>query len=63
MYGSSRSSTMLSMRMKRRPVELMNCHMPAAPTFERAAGLNDDSTCGNDAISRGSPASVIVFLT
>jgi len=33
----------------------MNCHSPAAPTFEYAATLNDDSTCGNAAISGGTP--------
>ena len=33
-YGSSRSSTTLSMRRNRRPVERMNCHIPAAPTRE-----------------------------
>src|SRR5437588_729209 len=33
----------------------MNCHRPAAPTFEYAAGLKDDSTCGSTASSAGNP--------
>src|SRR5256885_3056615 len=33
----------------------MNCHRRAARTFEYAAGLNDDSTCGRTASSAGSP--------
>ena len=32
--------------MKRLAVPGMNCHSAAAPTFEYAARLNEDSTCG-----------------
>jgi hypothetical protein len=36
----------LSKRMKRLAVPGMNCHSPAAPTFDYAARLNEDSTSG-----------------
>ena len=46
---------MLSTRMKRFAVEGMNCQSPAAPTFEYANGLKEDSTWGSAAISSGTP--------
>ncbi len=48
-----RSSIMLSIRIKRWPVGLVNCHIPAAFACEYAFGLNDDSTCGSRASCGG----------
>jgi predicted transcriptional regulator len=46
---------MPSTLMKRFAVDGINCHSPAAPTFEYANGLNEDSTWGSAAISSGTP--------
>ena len=60
--GSRRSSTFASMRMNFLPVSGMNCHMPTAPTTERARTLKDDSTNGKYAKLTGSPSARKYFF-